>query len=44
MEYGQRIIIHFLFKEGTSSNDIRSRLKAQFANASSSFRSVGALL
>jgi hypothetical protein len=40
MECEQRIIICFLFQEGASSANIHSRLKAQFANASHSFRST----
>jgi hypothetical protein len=40
MEYEQKVIIHFFFKEGMSFADIRSRFTASFTNATGSLRSI----
>jgi cell division FtsZ-interacting protein ZapD len=40
MDFEQRVIIRFLFKEGVDANDIHMRLLAQFRDEASSLRSV----
>jgi hypothetical protein len=40
MEYDQRIIVRFLHKDGVQSDQIRTRLKAQFEDDTYSLRSV----
>jgi hypothetical protein len=40
MNFKQRVIIRFLFKEGVDANDIRMRLLAQFVDEVYSLRSV----
>jgi transcriptional regulator of aromatic amino acid metabolism len=40
MEFEQRIIIRFLYREHTESRDIHARLSAQFNDAADSLRSV----
>jgi hypothetical protein len=40
MDFEQRAIIRFLFKEGIDANDIHRRLSAQFVDAAYSLRSV----
>jgi hypothetical protein len=37
MEYEQRVLIHFLFKQGVSSIGVYSRLKARFADDTQAF-------
>jgi hypothetical protein len=40
MEFEQKIIIRFLFKEGLEGQDIHSRLSAQFGDARDTLRSA----
>jgi histone-lysine N-methyltransferase SETMAR len=40
MDFEQRVIIRFLFKEGVDANDIHTRLSAQFGDKAYSLRSV----
>jgi hypothetical protein len=40
MDFEQRVIIRFLFKEGVDANDIHMRLLAQFGDEADSLRSV----
>jgi hypothetical protein len=40
MDFEQRMIIRFLFKEGVDANDIHTRLLAQFEDEAYSLRSV----
>jgi hypothetical protein len=40
MDFEQRLVIRFLFKEGVDANDIHTRLLAQFGDETYSLRSV----
>jgi hypothetical protein len=40
MEFEQRVIIHFLYREGVEARDIQTQLSAQFEDAAYSLRSV----
>jgi hypothetical protein len=40
MDFEQKVIIRFLFKEGVDANDIHTRLLAQFGDETYSLRSV----
>jgi hypothetical protein len=40
MEFGQRVIIRFLYREGVNANDIHIRLSARFGDAAYRLRTV----